>query len=295
MKKKVVQFIYFFTFTVYCYASSPETRDSTVYNPPVSGDIILDYQVHPTMDMGTHVNSFGIRGWLSAAVPADYWSFLFTANGALIRCQTTYGIPGASDTAQVHLRFTAGWGGVSPWKAAPMLPSGPGTHNLYYQWSHYFTTDGTEQHSGEFGYEWNTAGFRLYARFDNDYQGLGLTDEYRTAAGEVILYHALGTHAVGYGLGYRLWTGTTGLDPMTRYDTYNMTGAYGAEYSHGILYAAAAFDGLRLEAGYDSEQIRDAIQNNLHWIINNARVPLLDRPSRFFMRFSLNWVCALYQ
>jgi hypothetical protein len=61
----------------------------------------------------------------------------------------------------------------------------------------------------------------------------------------------------------------------------------GAGYSAGIIYVGFRLGYLRLELGWDSEQIRDLLQNGTHYLIDDGIVPLVDRPDRPYVLFTI--------
>ena len=99
----------------------------------------------------------------------------------------------------------------------------------------------------------------------------------------------------GVGVGFIAWTGETPRpNDLTRDDVYDLSTRHGGEYSHGIVYGALFYRRFRLLVGWDSERIRDVIQNNLHYLIDNGSIPPLARKSRFFLLLGVNTPFSLY-
>lgn len=104
-------------------------------------------------------------------------------------------------------------------------------------------------------------------------------------------YIEISPNVYGINTSFYIWTGN--LDgtastnsPNARDNTYALTG-YGGDYSHGIFSLGIVYNFLRVSIGYDSEEIRNKIQNGWHHFFNRPRVPLLNRSNRFYFQVSL--------
>ncbi|HET7839726.1 MAG TPA: polymorphic toxin type 23 domain-containing protein, partial [Rectinemataceae bacterium] len=160
---------------------------------------------------------------------------------------------------------------------------------IRYEWICYRDSWGTSQLGGRLEFVWQTGSGSLGLAFHNDLFGLLVRDEYRTAALELASgFRALGADCSA-SVGMRLWTGSTwGQGRLHWGQSYAMTlHPPGAGYSAGILYAGFRWGMVRLELGWDSEGIRDFIQNGTHRIIDDGKVPLVDRAARPYIALSL--------
>jgi hypothetical protein len=102
---------------------------------------------------------------------------------------------------------------------------------------------------------------------------------------------------VAYGCagGFKLWTGQTQGIPTSVDKYFPLTGQYGSRHSNGILYLSGIRGRLKVSAGWDSEKVRDFIQNNYHRLRGIGIIaPLDDRESRFYLQLSLNAFSTLY-
>lgn len=247
---------------------------------------------------GTHIRSASLQTSAALELGRDPWGPLtaasLTGRFGLSAAVRHLGLPGAAEEAALEFgsllernRHAVGLAGIL-----------------------YLSTDGTSQLNYLVSYAWRCGPHRIELSAENnlpmpDELRYAFTenwvDEYRTA-GVTLRYlngEAAGAekpaHVLGLELGLTLWTGTRGLtENLERGETYDLTGRHGAEFSHGILYAAVILDGLKLSAGWDSEGIRDFFQNGVHRLINEGSMPLLDRPPRFYFQVNLGGIGLRY-
>jgi hypothetical protein len=120
-------------------------------------------------------------------------------------------------------------------------------------------------------------------------------DQYRTAAAEISYYRSIQNNIIGGGIGFKLWTGTrNGLKKLIRNQDYDLSNQYGGNYSHGILYLSFFINGINISLGYDSEKIRNLIQNSFHNLINTGNIPELKKDDRIYFEISFNKFAGLY-
>jgi len=168
-------------------------------------------------------------------------------------------------------------------------------HNISYYLIYYIATDHTTQLSGGIKYKYATFKSEWNFYFENDFFAFTSLDEFRTFAFELNHKKSINNHVYGIGIYNALWTGTTkGLGLLNRQQTYDMSKQYGGKYSNGILALKFYFDNFSVGIGYDSEKIRTVIQNNFHYIINDGKIPPLNRGDRAFLQLSILDFSSLY-
>lgn len=222
--------------------------------------------------------TFALRPDIGAQVNGTYW-----------------GIPVSSFSGEGQMRVILAFGKKTTFPSRPDLAPSLRAHTLSYYLSAYATTDRTSQLSGGISYSATWGAGAIDFIFENDLIAFLGRDEYRTAA--VALRYRLNyrEHLLGIGATILLWTGTTtGLESLDRGEFYDMSGQYGANYSHGLLSLDLLYDSWRLSIGYDSDSIRTAVQGAIHDLINQGRIPAVDRADRFFIQLGLLDLRNLY-
>lgn len=202
-----------------------------------------------------------------------------------------YGIPGNSVQLNTGASLSLTFGKKINLINNPWVHTELGRHTLKYFLSYYFSSDNTSQPYGGIEYKLTLKKSIVRIRLDNDDCYILGIDKYRTTFGEVEFLRYTVKNAYGMNVGFHLWTGV--LDsvvrtdaPRNRNNSYKLTG-YGTDYSHGILSLTIIYNFLRVSIGYDSEEIRNKIQNGWHHFYNRPQVPLLDRNHRFYFQVSL--------
>ncbi|MBU1240909.1 hypothetical protein KKF84_07175 [Myxococcota bacterium] len=250
----------------------------------------------PTVQAGTHSNRIGPS--LSLTVPLSELAALLDPLVAYFQASYTYdltplGIPERTHQVLGVSGLALGFGSSAVQKGLPFVTRR--RHTFFYQHEIFWDSEDTGQLSGAAGYIYSSPSFSTRIIFENDILAFQGFDAYRTGALEWSVHFPYRGHPVGLGLGFIAWTGETPRpNDMTRDDVYDLSNRHGGAYSHGILYGAIFFRRFRLSVGWDSEKSRDVIQNNLHYLINDGKVPPLDRKSRFFLLLSLNTLYSLY-
>jgi hypothetical protein len=214
-----------------------------------------------------------------------------------------YGIPGQSHCGEAKIGFFGSSGAKNSFYRKYFNVNEPGTHNFSLYWAGFLTSDGTSQLIGGLYYSYiherNVFGFE----YNNDTFIPYPSDSYRTAAVRIFYYHDTGNNLVGCDFGFKLWAGERKFDcwengrpvwPEEVHRGRNATLYYGREYSHGIAYVSFILNEFSLSFGYDSEKIRDFIQNTTHYIINDAKVPLVDREDRIYVELKMFGYGSLY-
>ncbi len=240
--------------------------------------------LYPGIELGSHVDRAGPS--LRSFTRRDLGD-LDLGFGALLSDKVAMrylGIPGSGDTFSLGLDALLGLGSEAealapaPWPDFPLRRS----FEIRYEWICYRDSWGTSQLGGRLEFAWKLGEATAGIAFHNDLFGLLVRDEYRTAAVELATgFRALGA-ACAFSLGLRLWTGSTwGQGHLSWGQSYDMSlHPPGAGYSAGILYAGFRRGMLGLELGWDSEGIRNFFQNGVHRIIDDGKVPLVERSAR---------------
>lgn len=205
-----------------------------------------------------------------------------------------WGIDESSVASSLQLRLTLGFGAPVGW-GVHAVPVPRRQQNFSYYSHGYLSSNGTSQITGGFIYEWAGPRQSFQFVFENDMLGGTGFDEYRTGAG-ALRYRRLVAGGV-FTLGARatVWTASTGPGPrLDRGEFYDLTGKLGADNTHGIIAAEVGWEGFRFAIGWDSEDIRRALQDTIHDAINDGRIPPVGRPDRLFVSLELGGLMSEY-
>lgn len=250
------------------------------------------YSHTPVVELGTHTIDFGLSSTLAYSTPLDSvpGSFLgFESHVALLFNQVKLGIPGSDYQYEGSIFLNMGFGGESRFPRSYYLFPGIAEHTFSYYWGYYGAGDGTQQPTGGWRYQYSGKNIHFRLTYENDWFGLLFSDQFRTAAVIFQIRHKMGPFIPGLEGGFMLWTGKKdGLSPLTRGGVYNFSGQFGGEYSHGIVFLSFMMNEFKLTLGYDSEAIRTAIQNTIHWMVNDGSIPALNREDRFYLQFGVS-------
>lgn len=243
----------------------------------------------PSLDVGTHYNRAGFLLRDVGRFDASPLSWGIGAFASAKAAASTLGITGPGLQASAGLDGILGFGqrvsAPAPWTDFAVLRS----HEFRYEWMHYWDTWGTDQFNGRIEYVWAGRGHSFGFAMEDDLFSPPFRDEFRTGAAEFSYGFDWGGVDSALGIGAKLWTGSTyGHGYFTRGQTIIMNSSLpGVNDSAGVLYLALRRAAIRLELGWDSEAIRNFLQNGLHWLINDGNVPLVDRPDRPYFLLSL--------
>lgn len=229
----------------------------------------------PTADIGWPVNRVGVNGGLWWSPEAGIVTFRVGLQGSVYGMANDLGLPGprVGTAASLPLGLRVG-------------PVGFG-----YEPIAYVDTRGTSQPSAAASLFVVTDRVDAIYRFENDFLARPLgDDEFRTGAAELHVRFRGSRITWGVGGEMRFWTASTrGLEADAYDEVYDLTGAPGEGFSHGIVCLAVTVGPVRTCAGWDAEGIRDAVQNRfVHRAIDVARVPTLDRAPQPYLRVTLN-------
>lgn len=237
----------------------------------------FDYKVQPYGSFGTHINSCGLQGELTFTKKHHWFKAnssssltLYTLGAGSI---SSLGIPGQSLelNSGLNLSFTYG------------------IYSLNYYLSYYITSDKTNQAYGSLMYKIDTGNWEVGLDLGNDDMYFLATDKFRTTKGSIFYRNYTQENLYGISLNFFLWTGdldgkVLGDESAEARDRYYSMDGYGGDISHGILALALRINDFELSIGWDSEIIRDSIQNRWHYFYNRPEVPMVDRENRFYIQ-----------
>lgn len=271
------------------YAFSPENFEFT------RNDQQHYVEISPVLTVGTHVNGVGVNSqaglrlnhYLKEKVISSCLSLHFYPD---IYIQY-YGIPGNSIQLNTGAGYSFTFGRSIDLVNNPWVRTDIGRHTIKYFLSYYFSSDNTSQPYGGIEYKLNLKNSIYRIRLDNDDCYFLATDKFRSTFGEMEFLHYNQVNVYGINLSFYIWTGKLdGTESTNAHDardnSYALTG-YGGNYSHGILSLGIVYNFLRFSIGYDSEKIRNKIQNGWHHLYNRPRVPLLNRSDRLYVQITL--------
>jgi hypothetical protein len=226
--------------------------------------------------------------------------------------------------SQVTVGLTHGFGGVRSlpedydWSLAANNTQRTNSVSLYATF--YDDTYNTSQ--GNIGIGLNVGAFNL--RFENDFDPIGILGEYgdrfRTGALEVGYRAEDGTNFVA---GFNTFTGDIGDGYIIRpedggagpHGEYSLTERNGrpieaSDRSIGNAYLgirnldltqsnddtwhALGFDNLQVRVGWSDEAVRNGVQNSLHDLLANPRIPLREVEGRPYVQVGTNHGQTLY-
>ncbi|MBU1220252.1 hypothetical protein KKF34_00050 [Myxococcota bacterium] len=249
----------------------------------------------PTAVFGTHTNRVGLS--LTLNVPLSdidkSLNFItFYGQTAFTMDKSPLGIP--DDNFQLFAMGGFVFGDGKPgYRKAPFPVAG--RHNFFYHFEYFYDTNDTSQLNGAMGYIFSGQKHAVRVIFENDILTFQGFDRYRTGALELTVHFSKWSQVWGVGAGFLAWTGETPRpNNLTKDDVYDLSNRHGGNYSHGMLYGILIYRMLKLSIGWDSEAIRDKVQNTIHHAIDDGKVPPIDRKSRFVFMISINPTFSLY-
>lgn len=259
--------------------------------------LILNYQNdvfyfngQPFLQAGTHVNALGIGAvtglQFQQEILQTFIGQRIGVHASAMLNESYFGIPGQSAQANIGGHITFSFAGNSDFTQSPWRIREQGRHNVGFYVSRYFSTDGTSQWYGGFTASFNFKNDSYRFTFDNDDTHWAMlindfkTDKFRTGKLELEYLHHTDTELYGASISCLLWTGDT--SPIV-----DNTTDYGADYSHGIIGFSYIYNAFKLTIGYDSEAIREFVQNGWHSLKGLGSVPLVDRADRLFLQIQI--------
>lgn len=256
----------------------------------------LYYNVSPSLITGTHINGLGMNMYLLKRFHKTLEHSIISPNIGVYITPFTYlsnlGIPDESVHLNLGGDLSLSWGAELDLDRYHSIYREVARHNFRYYLNYYFSSDGTSQPYGGISYTLSLQKNDLILALDNDDAYFIATDKYRTTKGSIKYIRYTSSYSYGAAIGFLLWTGNldgtaTESDGDMRDSTYELTG-YGGDYSHGVAELTLFYNNIHISIGYDSETIRDVIQNGWHNFYNRPEVPLVERDSRFYFQVSLN-------
>jgi len=249
----------------------------------------FDATLFPSLDVGTHYNRLGFLLREVGRFDASGFSWGTGAFASAKASATTLGITGSGLTTSFGLDGLLGFGPAvsapAPWPDFGLKRS----REIRYEWTAYLDTWGTGQFSGRIEFVAADRDHSLGVVMQDDLFSPPFRDEYRTGAVELSYGFEWGGVDSALGIGTKIWTGSTfGNGVSHRGQVIVMNSSLpGVNDSAGVLYLACRRGAISLELGWDSEFIRNVLQNGVHWLIDDGIVPLVDRPDRPYVLFTL--------
>ncbi|MDX9780409.1 MAG: polymorphic toxin type 23 domain-containing protein [Candidatus Neomarinimicrobiota bacterium] len=243
----------------------------------------------PNVYAGTHRNGAGANAVLSAWLPLGKLPLGIGAeldvNGSAYL--SNFGLPGPSGVLETGGTLRIGWGKASEFGESPWLRPGPYRHAFASRYSYYFATDGTTQPYADFRYELNISNKYFIFRMGNDGYA-AVRDGFRSAAGDITVYINKTDDLFGFSTGFKLWHGDYSEQCyLSRGQIYDFSHIAGKDHTLGLIYASFSCNRFEISLGCDSDRIRVFLQNTVHTIQNNGRVPAVDRADKIFIELSL--------
>lgn len=170
-------------------------------------------------------------------------------------------------------------------------------HNIIYQFEYYHNDIKTSQQSGLIGYAYLNPKFAVKFFIENDFFSPKHWDAFRTAAFNLSVHFGKYPNNWGVGVGWAAWTGKTPVprpSGTNRDSVFDLSTLFAGEFSHGILEISFYYRYFGISVGWDSEAIRDRVQNSFHYMINDGKIPRVDRDDRFYFQVSFNPMHMLY-
>ncbi len=314
IKKILVFLLFLFSYTQLLVA---QNNDSNTVNFPVicfnqtalfQGTSDTQKYAGLFSDYGTHKNGIGIEGELVNYTDIQMLqkirknkdmpeSIGFSAKLAGIYYQNDFGIPGEKFTGELYLGASYSLGESNNLFEKYPLITGKRTHTMRIGYKGYLTTDSTSQITGLLDYVFVKNRNAFLVNYENDTMFFYLTDKYRTAAFKMSYLYDLGKDIIGLSLGFSLWAGERKnlwgwkngalyvSDEVSRENTVTLYN--GKNYSVDVVYVSFLFNNYSLSVGYDSELFKKLIHNNIHYVLNDGSLPIIDRADRIYILFQI--------
>lgn len=256
-----------------------------------------------TADIGSHVTGFGLNIYSAFYEFLDFenssfslGSFTYFGRFTFNHYENYYGLNKRCEVIEYNLTISHGFGPRRKIGLDAFIRFYPSMFNVFYGITHYISTDGTTQLVGHFGFDIVFKNSKFKFIHENDLYAFMNQDQFRTAAGEIEFLYLFNNLIVGIASGFKIWTTTrTGLKQLDRGEVYDFRGQLGYGKACGILYISFIINKYKFSIGYDSEYIRNAIQNTTHYIIDAGVFPVIeDKKDSIYLQLSINNMGNLY-
>lgn len=268
---------------------------------------------------GTHRNAVGIEGvllgyknmsLLGSVLPGLFnelpESLGFSTRLDALYYEKDFGIPGEKFTGELHLAALYSVGSNNSFFIKYPFINGKRRHNVCFGYTGYVTTDSTSQITGQLDYSYIKNNNAFIINYENDTMLFYSSDKYRTAAFKLTYLHDMGKNVIGISSGFNLWAGERHIDlweiwnngkikipdEVHRGETVTLYNA--KEYAVDVVYVSFVLNNYSLSFGYDSELFKRLIHNNIHYILNDGNIPIIDRPDRFYILFKIGFIDDLF-
>ncbi len=220
--------------------------------------------------------------------------------------QSDFGIPGSTDIFESHVKFLYSIGEKNELYSKYPGIFGYGRHTFSIGYNGYLTTDSTSQVVGQMDYTYANNKYANVFNYMNDTIFVYPSDKYRTAAVKLPHYREVKNNLIGIGAGFSIWAGERIFDVVELWNDGDIiipeevnrgetvTLHNGKEYGTNIAYAAVSFNNLSISFGYDSEVLKKAIHNNIHYLIDDGNLPPIDREDKIYFEFKIGLPDTLF-
>ena len=259
----------------------------------------------PNIIAGSAVQAIGIHATTYITLPElpVLENIYFYTQGAYFYSFNNLGFPGASHTGYLSAAIGVSVGEVGTLRNN-FIPLGNRRHTIFYQYEYFIDSQNTSQALGLFGYYYSEPTWMVGLFSENDSTAFVAADKFRTAAVESAALFNTNGHVWGLGIGMRIWIGINGPEIITgsglsngghRGGSFAISNQNGNSYAHGILHLTGYYDSFKLSIGWESEEIRDILQNGFHFFVNQAFIePIPNISPRFYIQLEINPRFSLY-
>jgi len=265
---------------------------------------------------GTHRNASGIEGIHLRYTPlkvlglvfpktgGEYLGVSFRLNG-MYRL-SDFGFPGMSFSGEAHIKALYSIGEKNQFFSKTPLISGMGRHNISFGYNGYLTTDSTSQIGGQLDYSYVKDKHAFVMNYENDTMLMYAQDKYRTAAFKISYLSDTKIGIIGASAGFNLWAGERHINLWEIWNNGDIqipeevsrnsvvTLYNGKEYSVDVAFFSLIWNNMSMSIGWDSELFKKLIHNNVHYVLNDGALPILERPDRFFIEFKIGNIDDLF-
>ncbi len=316
MRKQILCTVFICLFLSFLFSEDTETPlyvlPTALFLSSTNTQSLLSLQVLS----GSHRNALGIEGIHIRYAPVKAAGIIFPKAGneylgislrlnGMVRL-TEFGFPGPSFTGEAHIKALYSIGEENSFFAKTPQVFGKGRHSLSFGYNGYLTTDTTSQIGGQLDYAFVKDKGAFLINYENDTMLMYSQDKYRTAAFKLSYLRDTDIGILGASAGFNLWAGERHINLREIWNNGNIqipeevsrdkivTLYNGKEYAVDVVFLSLIWNNASLSFGWDSELFKKLIHNNVHYVLNDGSLPILDRPDRFFIEFRIGLADDLF-
>ncbi|MBN2617594.1 MAG: hypothetical protein JXR64_04705 [Spirochaetales bacterium] len=308
MIKKVSIFIivFFICLTSLVSKELESNKNQWVVTSPNLSSLLVsknDFKNILTLDSqyGSHRKGIGFNNvainYRNLPFSSDYLGF--SGRIGYKHYESDFGIPGSTDILESHVKILYSIGNKNIFYSKYPEIFGYGRHTFSIGYNGYLTTDSTSQVVGQIDYTYANNKFAYVFNYMNDTIFVYPSDKYRTAAVKLTQYRVVNNNLIGISAGFSIWAGERIFnlediwnngninipDEVHRGETVTLYN--GKDYATNIVYASISFNNLSISFGYDSNIFRQAIHNNIHYLINDGNLPDNNRADKIYFEVKI--------